>query len=108
MATSQQPSEQEWSIADKAWGYRFGCDGTLALQKAAEHIGMTRQTVRNLINAGKLRSGHPEHPDEGLNPYEDAKEANHAKKVQGVVSLFRFFSLFRRHDSQFVVTVVRV
>jgi len=59
MTPPQKPTEQEWSKADKDWGYRFGCDGTMSIAQAAEHIGLAERTGYNLVYAGNIRSGHP-------------------------------------------------
>lgn len=56
--------------SDADYGYEFGCDGTMSVNKAAEWIGIHRSSVIRFCDDGRLRGGklpvtEGENPDRG-------------------------------------------
>lgn len=43
--------------SDADYGYEFGCDGTMSVKKAAEWIGIHRNSVIRFCEDGRLRGG---------------------------------------------------
>ncbi|MFH1301526.1 MAG: hypothetical protein ABIK07_10740 [Planctomycetota bacterium] len=43
--------------SDADYGYRFGCDGTMSVKKAAAWIGVHVNSVRRFCEDGRLRGG---------------------------------------------------
>lgn len=48
---------EEWSPADKHWGYAFGSYGLMTTKQVCAHLGCVTRSVARLAEAGKLRSG---------------------------------------------------
>lgn len=57
MAAVKQATETPETLADKKWGYKFGCDGLRSVVDTAEFLGVSRQTVYRYISDDKLRAG---------------------------------------------------
>jgi hypothetical protein len=49
--------------ADAAWGFRFGCDGTMTRSKTAAFLGVSLATIDRKLTAGVFRKG--KDPDTG-------------------------------------------
>jgi hypothetical protein len=45
------------SAADEHWGYRFGIDGLMSVDDAAEHLAVSGRTLDRLTVQQKIRKG---------------------------------------------------
>lgn len=51
-------NEELITPADRSFGYRFGCEGVLSIEKAREALGgVCRMTIYRRVNEGLLRKG---------------------------------------------------
>lgn len=57
MATTKELIDPTLTEADKAFGYKFGCDGLRKVVDAAEFLGVSRQTIYRYGVEGKVRIG---------------------------------------------------
>lgn len=49
--------KEQLTGSDRDYGYRFGCDGTMSVKKAAAWIGIHRNSVVRFCEDGRLRGG---------------------------------------------------
>lgn len=54
---------EELTGADADYGYRFGCDGVIALRRAAKKLDVHENTIRRYCYQGLLRKGKRPLPD---------------------------------------------
>jgi len=45
------------NVADKRWGYKFGCNGLMRTAEVCQHLSISRWTVDRLAEDGRIRKG---------------------------------------------------